>query len=287
MLSIVGTLIILGSHFFISAGSIIIGTRYEAIITFICLAFAIILVAIITGPGHGLAVDDEGSIAFGNQYYFSWILLFTSFVITQHLVSAMFGVNIVEGIRSRSKSFSYWMTLLFCSVVVMGSASEFHGRQCGGDNKSRSLCDRAAFGVSVGVIGVLFSGGIVWMKIIHGLASPFLIEVGICLWLCLLYLFEVGFVTDNKGPGAPLGNLYYFSWISFLLTIAILNACHEDYVEAQQPHQQVSQSEMPNLGQVNSDGTDDDVAIGDVENSIVQEIESDSNQLDNQRKADP
>lgn len=291
MLSIVGTMVMVASYFNPCVGSVILGTRFEAIITIVCLAFAIILVAIITGPGHGLAVDDDGAIAYGNQYYFAWVALFTCFVITQNMVATMFGINVAESIKTRSKSFSYWMALLFSSVVVMGSSAEYHGRQCGGmDERPQPFCSRCVFGITVGVIGVFFSGGIVVMKIVHGLASPFLIEVGICLWLALLYLFEVGFVTDNKGPGAPLGNLYYFSWISFLLTIGILNACHEDYLEAQQPHQQVSQTEMPTLDQVPSDGDGVDADAGDVENTIVRDIEHDSEELASsevQKKADP
>lgn len=112
------------------------------------------------------------------------------------------------------------------------------------------------------------------MKITRGITAPYLMEVGIVFWLFLLYLFEVAFITDNSGPGAPLGNLYYFSWISFLLTIAIANACHEDLLEAQQPHQQVATTEMPNLGQVPNDN-DTDVA----QDTIIRDIERDSADL--------
>ena len=189
------------------------------------------------------------------------------------MVSNLFGVNFVEGIQNRSKSFSYWMALMFCSFVVMGSSSEFHARKCS-DGEEDAACSRCVFGVVVGVVGVLFSGGIVVMKIVHGLASPYLIEVAVCVWLFLLYVFEVGFITGNNGPGAPLGNLYYFSWISFLLTIAIGNACHEDYADAQMPHQPVPGStEMPTLEQVENQTYEDG---GD---SIVKDIENDEAEL--------
>lgn len=273
MLSIVGAVIMMASYWHPTVGSAILGTKVEVIITFVCLAFAIILVAIITGPGHGLAVDDDGSIAFGNQYYFSWVSLFTTFIITQHVVASMFGINVLASMKKMSKSFSYWMALIFSSLVVMGSSSEYYGRQCSGnDDKPQPFCSRCVFGISVGLIGVIFASGIVLMKIARGVNAPYLMEVGIVFWLFLLYIFEVGFITDNEGPGAPLGNLYYFSWISFLLTIAIGNACHEDLVEAQQPHQQVATTEMPTLDDVPEDSNE-------VQNTIFRNIEKDSEEL--------
>lgn len=262
MLSLVLTLIMIVSHLQPTLQAMVIGTRAETSITLVCLAFSITLVAIITGPGHGLAVDNDGSIAYGNQYYFSWVSLFTMLYLTQFLIERKFGINVTDTMRMRSKSFSYWVALVFCSIVVMGSSSEYYGRNCSGKggNKPQPFCSRTAFGISVGLVGLVFASGIVAMKIMHGVAASYLIEVGFAMWLFILYLLEVGFVTDNQGPGAPLGNLYYFSWISFLLTVAIGNACHEDYLEAQHPHvhEQVATTEMPTLNNVVDDVDADD-----------------------------
>lgn len=47
-----------------------------------------------------------------------------------------------------------------------------------------------------------------------------------------MYGFELFYVTRAYGPGSPLGNLYYFSWISFLLCFGIGKCCYDDYVYA-------------------------------------------------------
>jgi hypothetical protein len=39
----------------------------------------------------------------------------------------------------------------------------------------------------------------------------------------------VAFITSADGPGAPIGNLYYFTWISFLSSVFIVSKCYEDY----------------------------------------------------------
>ena len=40
------------------------------------------------------------------------------------------------------------------------------------------------------------------------------------------------YVTRAEGPGSPLGNLYYFSWFSFMLCFGIGKCCYDDYVYA-------------------------------------------------------
>merc|ERR1712165_431957 len=46
------------------------------------------------------------------------------------------------------------------------------------------------------------------------------------------YVLGVGLITDVEGPGAPLGNLYYFTWISFGLVLWILKNLWDDYNNA-------------------------------------------------------
>ena len=226
MLSLVLTLIMIVSHLQPTMQAMVIGTRAETSITLVCLAFSITLVAIITGPGHGLAVDNDGSIAYGNQYYFSWVSLFTMLYLTQFLIEKKFGINVTDTMRMRSKSFSYWVALVFCSIVVMGSSSEYYGRNCSGKggNKPQPFCSRTAFGISVGLVGLVFASGIVAMKIMHGVAASYLIEVGFAVWLFILYLLEVGFVTDNQGPGAPLGTCSNSAMRKLVYGVVLLHA---------------------------------------------------------------
>ena len=42
----------------------------------------------------------------------------------------------------------------------------------------------------------------------------------------------IGYITSELGPGAPIGNIYHFSWFSFLLTFLLGSSCYEDYQAA-------------------------------------------------------
>ena len=42
----------------------------------------------------------------------------------------------------------------------------------------------------------------------------------------------VAVITSQNGPGAELGNLYYFTWGAFLTAFMLLANCIEDYNSA-------------------------------------------------------
>lgn len=67
--------------------------------------------------------------------------------------------------------------------------------------------------------------------------------------------FEVAFVTSHQGPGAPLGNLYYFSWIAFLSTFMLFASCLEDYNAAK----------AMNTG---NEPTDSEIQVEDLDDTI-------------------
>lgn len=220
------------------------GTYIEGLIILVLLMFATTIVALVTGPQKGLAVDADGAVFVGNMYYFAWAAFSTCVLIVSSFLEESFGFNVAQEMRLRSTSFSYWSALLITSLVVMASSADLYNRNCDApaNEKPQPFCSRSVLGVIVGVIGVVFSLAIVVMKVSFG-AAPFLTEVSLCLSLFVFYLVEIAYVTDIDGPGSPLGNLYYFSWFSFLLTFMVGKACYEDYVDLQhspeeQPHQQ-------------------------------------------------
>ena len=147
-------------------------------------------------------------------------------------VEDVFGINVRDKMKQKSNSFLYWSGLLVASLIVMGTCSDLYDSNCdvGNDDKPQPFCRRTVYGIVVGALGTIFSLAIVVMKL--AFAAPFLIEVGTAGFLFILYIFEVAFLTTPNGPGSPLGNLYYFSWLSFGLTFMVGKTCREDYLEA-------------------------------------------------------
>lgn len=257
--------------------TMIIGQKYEGIIILVLLLFSTVLVGIVSGPNRGLAVDKDGAVNVGNMYYSCWAGFINCFAILSSYIESSYGINVAQTMKARSSSFTYWTAFLLSSLIVMGTASDIYNRNCDvpNDDKQQPYCGRSVLAVTIGTIGVLLSLIVVIMKISMG-GSPFLMEVGFVFFLAILYVFEVAYVTAASGPGSPLGNLYYFSWMSFFLTLLVSKACHEDYVEAQiivEQQQNPVERPMPTLENVHEDGVNpgspvsrnnmDNVAIDD------------------------
>ncbi len=250
----------------------IIDQKPEGIIILILLILSTALVAVVSGPERGLAVDKYGAVFIGNMYYGAWAGFANGVFLLSSFIESMYGINVGRTMKERSSSFTYWTALLVSSLIVMGSAADTYNRNCDvpADEKQQPYCSRSVLAVSIGTIGVILSLIVVSFKISAG-AAPFLMEVGMIIVLFLLYVFEIAYVTDIQGPGSPLGNLYYFSWISFFLTFMVGKACHEDYVEAQmimEQQQNPVDLPMPTLANV-SDDMEDPVASNTATNGVV------------------
>jgi len=249
---------------FLPIGTLLIGSKVEGVIPFVLTGFWTGLVWVNTGE-DGLAIDKYDEIYLGNLYYFTWAGFITSAIIFASVCEEIFNVDIISEMRDRSSSFMYWSLLMATSIVVMGVSSDFYNRRCDTEGKDVGYCKRTALAVATGVVGALFSLLVVVLKISIG-AAPFLLETALCSLLLFLYLVEVMFVTDDGAPGAPLGNLYYFSWASLVLTFLVGKACLDDFRAAQAAMSEVQPSPVvgPAIVSVPSEDSDDTPALKNV-----------------------
>lgn len=221
------TLIVVLMHLNSVTSIIFVGTKIEGVICFILAIFWIATVAVVTDSRHGLAVDDNGAVDNGNLYYFSWGGFVCSVLLCVSYLNHAFSVDIAGELKTRSARLTLWAATLATSLVVMGSSANFFDNTCGDDNEP-DKCSRAVFGIVLGALATLAAVCIVGMKVATARA-PFLVETLISFLLVILYGLGVAFITSQKGPGAELGNLYYFTWASFLISFALLASCFEDY----------------------------------------------------------
>ncbi len=151
------------------------------------------------------------------------ILLFTSYL------QDAFGINVRGTLTTRSPRLSLWSSNLATVLVVMGASANFYDGACGlGNNVT---CNRAVYGIVYGALATLAAVAIVGMKIATGRA-PFAFEICFSFFLVILSGVGVALITSQSGPGAELGNLYYFTWASFLTSFMLLASCVEDYKSA-------------------------------------------------------
>mmetsp|Transcript_28934 Transcript_28934/g.61122 ORF Transcript_28934/g.61122 Transcript_28934/m.61122 type:complete len:374 (+) Transcript_28934:72-1193(+) len=217
------------------------GTKVELALIIIAAAFTCAAVGTATNPATGMAINASGGISFGNLYYSTWasfgcgIALLLSFLRTER------GMDVTNELKSRGRRFRLWVILVITSLIVMGSSASSYDVFCHAEVIPKKYCRRSAFGVSAGCIGCVFSLVVVAIRLSctkreNGEDGPnkfiFAAECITSLVLLCFYCFAVAYLTSEKGPGAPLGNLFYSTWISFILIFLVATSCFEEYQAA-------------------------------------------------------
>ncbi|KAL7484972.1 hypothetical protein ACHAW6_010574 [Cyclotella cf. meneghiniana] len=224
------------------------GTKLEMTLILLLLAFACAATGASTNPATGLAVNASGGVSFGNLYYSTWAAFGSAFALLLSFVRTERGVDLGNELRARGKRFRSWVVLIVTTLVVMASSASSYDAQCDGEHDVRPIkyCRRAALGVSVGCIGCVASLAIVAIRLLFfgqqqndetesgNQANKFVFAAeGITsAVLFCIYGFAVAYLTSEKGPGAPIGNLYYSSWITFGITFFVVTSCFEEFQAA-------------------------------------------------------
>jgi cytochrome bd-type quinol oxidase subunit 2 len=224
------TTIVVALHMSPTLSGFIVNTKVEGCICIILTAFWAATVSVVSNAHNGLAVDSDkdNTIVNGNLYYFSWAGFVTSVMLCVAYLRSAFGVDLAGEISQRAKRLTTWSGLLACQLVVMGSSANIFDKDCTSQLQSDAFCARTKYGISLGAIGTILSLGVVAMKMVTSVA-PFVVEGCLTIVLCIMNGFGVTFLTSAKGPGSPIGNLYYFTWLSFITTIMLVANCYEDY----------------------------------------------------------
>mmetsp|Transcript_16360 Transcript_16360/g.35534 ORF Transcript_16360/g.35534 Transcript_16360/m.35534 type:complete len:316 (+) Transcript_16360:191-1138(+) len=230
ILTTIITALVVAAHMNSIASVLIVGTRLETVTVLILVIFWSVTVAIVTDPLNGLAVGESGEVVFGNLWYSSWAGFVISVMLLTSCLRTTFGVDVSGGFMARSARATHWSALFAFSVVVMGTSANIYDADCTIEGKNEVWCKRTALAVSLGTVGTLLSMIIVGLKILT--QSPFVLEVSSSFILFVAWAIGIGFITSELGPGAPIGNLYHFSWFCFLCTFLIGSSCFEDYAAA-------------------------------------------------------
>lgn len=227
--TVTSSLVVL-AHMNSVASVLVVGTKLEAFTIVILLALWSVTVAIVTDPSNGLAVGEDGEVLFGNLFYSGWAGWGLSVTLAASCLRTTYGVDVRSNMTARAARLTEWAALFACSVVVMGGAANIFDADCTFEGRDTTWCKRTTLAVSLGSIGTIMSLVIVGLKITS--QPPFILEVLVSFLLFMSWAVGIGYITSELGPGAPIGNIYHFSWFSFLLTFLLGSSCYEDYQAA-------------------------------------------------------
>lgn len=187
-------------------------------------------------PNNGIAVAEpkQNEIApvvlNANLYFFSWL----SFGTTVYLVGSLLQETCGVVNLAVAKKTARWFSLSAASVVVMGTAVRtLKASECGNtdvdeDLYPAQLCRRTKFAIALGAIGFVFAAAMCYItqKGVLGLMP----ETILTTLQLVVWCFGVGYITFGESPGNTIGNLYFSTWISFILAVALFGQCFREYV---------------------------------------------------------
>jgi len=188
-----------------------VGTIVEGGLATIALAMWASSLSALMNPDNDLATSGPlASISNANLYFFSWGSFMASLTVFLKYLSDAHQVG------RGSFDFTGWGSFAATSFIVMAVAVRIW-KELNCKDLDNKLCNRTEFAFVLGAISGLFAA--IWTFI--GSRLPKLVNgiLALCFlaaWVCGIVFLTFGGV--GKAPAHELGNLYFFTWGSFIVS---------------------------------------------------------------------
>lgn len=203
-----------------------VGEKPEGGLAFLLVLFWCAGLPVIMNPSRHIAVRF-GEVFNANLYFFSWIAFICTLFIFGSYMQELTGREVASELTPKQ---SKWMGLMAASIVVLSSSGEIHNTLNCNSNLSWDTCSRNAYAISLGVLGSLFSGGMLFLA--QSGKLTIMIEFGVAAIMLIMYTFGVAFVTFGSGSGTGIGNLYFSMWICFCVSVFLGFQCFREFMES-------------------------------------------------------
>jgi hypothetical protein len=199
------------------------------------------------------AVNEIGEIQMANLYYFSWGAII---VAGMQMVSY---AKQLSGHQEESDMFILWAAnVKVCFVLLGASLHVWHNiaSNCGEeieelDELSATFCGRTKIGIAVAVTGIL-SGWVCTISRVLGcpITKRYTtrVETALSVFLIIIYGAGIALLTAMGGPGQSVGDLFYSSWLSFVVSVFIFVAS-VDELQAQEMEEKIDRKDSENAPQ--------------------------------------
>ena len=199
---------------------------------------------IIMNPKDSIAVSYT-QVVNANLYFGSWTAFFCILWISANLAKLLYGVDIAARASPLIKSRrGKWYALVAASIVVMCSSIRvFKAFQCSTDEMLKApTCKQTKYAISAGVLGTVESALCTLWQANYGIGRVH--ERVAAFLMVIIWALGLIFITFGEGPGHSIGNLYFATWASFILSVLIFAECLNEYLGVQQQASDPS-SELP------------------------------------------
>jgi len=182
------------------------------------------------------AVNAIGDIKIANLYYFSWASIVTA---GMHMSTFITKILAKLGIDDKDYMTVIWGVMVKVCVVILGASFHiWHNIQgsCSLQDIQASaidFCSRTVFALMVSLIGMAVGVTVVLTRVSISLCCPAFpprirshVEMIIASFLVLVFGVALALITGIGGPGQSVGDLFYATWLAFLVSMGIGLACY-------------------------------------------------------------
>jgi hypothetical protein len=177
---------------------------------------------VIMKPDNEIGVSASFGILDANLYFSSWAAAITAVYILGNYAQTVMKLRALDFSKTSSQMIK-WYLFTFASVVVLSSSSRlFKATDC---TEGNSYCRRTQYGIFLGALGAAFGLIMCLMSFVGKL--PRWGEAGMAFLSLAAYACGVAAITfgGEKGPGTEIGNLYFSTWIGFILSVFLTVTC--------------------------------------------------------------
>ena len=182
----------------------------------------------IMNPNTGIAIIGIGvetDIKNSNLYFFSWISFMCVLYILGHYSQEVTGREFSQEVSPKNAK---WGGLFATSIVLLASAAQIFIDAGCKDFKIEGYCGRTSYAISLGAIGMVFPAIIIFMTQ-KGKLNAMCENISTAIML-IIFVFGVGFITFGNGPATRVSNLYFSTWIGFIITVLLSAQCFREFM---------------------------------------------------------
>lgn len=122
-----------------------------------------------------------------------------------------------------------WCGLAGCAMVMLASSITFHRSFNCNENGYSADCKHNKYAISLGVIGTVFGVGMSYLTSKGSL--KILYELIVSCLAFILFAAGVIVITFSPGPGTTIGNLYFSTWLAFIVSVMLFTECVHEFMQ--------------------------------------------------------
>lgn len=176
----------------------------------------ILNIPVLMDANNDLALE-ESIVVDANLYFSSWLAFCCSLSMCASFGRGKLGEDTLTRYHAR-----YWLCLFISSLVAMSAALRILNNEkgCASRNNVPKQCNQLRLGIALSIVSAVISAAIVmFASFAKNKSLPSALLLLASILVLVLWSVLVAYLTFQNGPGSKIGNLFFATWVSCILSL--------------------------------------------------------------------